>query len=37
MVCAFFVGGNSSEVNPAVITIPRCMVYDVPAAEARKP
>jgi len=37
MVCAFFVGRNSSKVNPAVITIPRHVVYDVPAAEAGKP
>jgi len=35
--CALFVCRSASEVDPAVITIPRCVVDNMPAVEAGEP
>lgn len=35
--CAFFVCRSASKVDPIIVTIPRCMVNDMPAAQASQP
>lgn len=34
---AFFVSRDMSHVYPAIVTVPGCMIYDMPAAQASQP